>query len=220
MKDANEGKQGLSLKVVKHISKDSISASVLFCLLLIVLHFLEPEYNPLVNLVSEYELGKYGWMMSLAFFSLASAVLAMLAATLNKKFNTRGKIGRILFSIIFIALLGAGIFYPFTGTSTESAIHTTCGMIVIIGFPIAAFLFRKNVIENAKNIIKVKKLINWATLCTLIGFLSFMGSIIVLGIISGTKENLVIGIQNRFMMLAYSIWIIAVSWEIAISKEK
>jgi len=36
--------------------------------ILILLHFLEPEFDPTWRMISEYEIGRYGWMMRLAFF--------------------------------------------------------------------------------------------------------------------------------------------------------
>ncbi|MFB3764984.1 MAG: DUF998 domain-containing protein [Methanotrichaceae archaeon] len=53
----------------------------MFLILLIALHFIEPEFDPSRQLISEYELGNYGWLMSLAFISLGIAVRAMLRAT-------------------------------------------------------------------------------------------------------------------------------------------
>jgi hypothetical protein len=50
-----------------------------FFLLLIVLYFLEPEFNP-PHLISEYELGRFGWLMSLAFFCLGMGSLCLLGA--------------------------------------------------------------------------------------------------------------------------------------------
>jgi Mn2+/Fe2+ NRAMP family transporter len=40
-------------------------------------YVLEPEFNPSWRMICEYELGNYGWMMRLAFFSLALSCLAI-----------------------------------------------------------------------------------------------------------------------------------------------
>jgi hypothetical protein len=52
---------------------------VTFLAILSVLHVLEPEFNP-PHLISEYQLGCIGWLMSLAFFCLGAASLALFAA--------------------------------------------------------------------------------------------------------------------------------------------
>ena len=54
--------------------------AAVFLILLIALHFLEPEFDPSWRWISEYELGRYGWMMSVAFFSIGGSALAVLVA--------------------------------------------------------------------------------------------------------------------------------------------
>jgi hypothetical protein len=66
----------------------SLGLSVLFLAFLTVLHVLEPEFNS-GHLISEYQLGDYGFLMSFAFCLLgASAVL--LALSLGPRLRTRG----------------------------------------------------------------------------------------------------------------------------------
>ena len=52
----------------------SIVSGVLFVLLLGSLHLLEPEFNSSWRFLSEYELGKFGWLMRLAFLALATSL--------------------------------------------------------------------------------------------------------------------------------------------------
>src|SRR5262245_27325175 len=59
--------------------------------LLAVLHVLEPEFNS-SHLISEYQLGDYGFMMSLAFCLLGASAL-LVALSLGPCLHTRG--GRI-----------------------------------------------------------------------------------------------------------------------------
>jgi hypothetical protein len=47
-----------------------LAAVVVFLILLAALHFLEPDFDPSKDPISEYELGRCGWVMALAFFSL------------------------------------------------------------------------------------------------------------------------------------------------------
>ena len=110
-------------------------------ILLAALHFIEPAFDASKRLISEYELRHYGWVMSLAFFSLGLGVLAMLCSTWNASTVRRALIGRWWFVVIAVALFGAGIFYPYTPPNLASAIHGLCGAIVIATFPIAATLY-------------------------------------------------------------------------------
>ncbi len=49
-----------------NIGKIGFFSSALFLMLTAVLHLIEPEYDTSKHLISDYELGKFGWMMSLA----------------------------------------------------------------------------------------------------------------------------------------------------------
>ena len=51
-----------------------------FILLVSTLHWLQADYDPVNQLISELALGAYGWLMLPAFTCLALATLAMLAA--------------------------------------------------------------------------------------------------------------------------------------------
>jgi hypothetical membrane protein len=88
----------------------ALAAVVIFLILLTALHFLEPEFDPSRRLISEYELGHYGWIMSLAFFSLGVGVLATERSTGKASTGRRGRIGRWWFLAISIAFFGGGIF--------------------------------------------------------------------------------------------------------------
>src|SRR5262245_8114629 len=70
----------------------AIGLCVAFLAILCVLHALEPEFNP-PHLISEYQLGRFGWLMSLAFFCLGAAWLGLVAAA-RREIDTRpGTVG-------------------------------------------------------------------------------------------------------------------------------
>jgi Protein of unknown function (DUF998) len=194
---------------------------VLFFVLLAALHFIEPEFDPAKRLISEYELGRYGWVMSLAFFSLSVGALAMLLATWESSPTRRGVVGRWWFAAISAALFGAGIFYPYPIPNIASYIHGLCGAIVIATFPIAATLYSSG-LARSQAWTSSRRRLRWATVLVWVGLLAFVGSTIVLGIllqpVDRSNPNLFIGWQNRFMIASYSLWLLAVTWPLAFSK--
>ena len=42
--------------------------------LIVILHVLKPEYDPSWRMISEYSLGRHGWVMRLAFLTMAVAL--------------------------------------------------------------------------------------------------------------------------------------------------
>jgi hypothetical protein len=99
-----------------------------------------------------------------------------------------------------------------------SAIHGLCGVIVIATFPIAATLYG-SALARRQDWMAARRLLRWATVLVWLGLLSFAGSTVVLGIISQpvdrSNPNLLIGWQNRFMIVTYSLWLMAVMWQVA-----
>jgi hypothetical protein len=70
----------------------SLGLVATFLGLLALLHFLEPEFNS-GHLISEYQLGRHGWMMSLAFCSFGIGAM-LLAQGLPPHPSTRsGRLG-------------------------------------------------------------------------------------------------------------------------------
>jgi hypothetical membrane protein len=207
----------------RYWARTALATVVVFFILLAALHFIEPEFDPSKRLISEYELGRYGWVMSLAFFSLGVGVLATLASTWNFTRIRRGLIGRSLFLAISIALFGAGIFYPYMPPNLASYIHGLCGVIVIVGFPIAATLYSSG-LAYSQPWTGSRRQLRLATGLVWVGLLSFAGSTIVLGIISQPvarpNSNLFIGWQNRFMIVMYSLWLMFVAWPVAFTKRR
>src|SRR5262245_58400585 len=63
----------------KAVSGLTIGLGVAFLAILLLLHVLEPEFNP-PHVISEYQLGRFGWLMSLAFVCLGAASLALFPA--------------------------------------------------------------------------------------------------------------------------------------------
>lgn len=62
-------------------------------ILLILLHFLKDDVNPNWQPISEYALGKYGWIVTLAFLSLSVACFALFWTLRSQTKTIIGKIG-------------------------------------------------------------------------------------------------------------------------------
>ena len=62
------------------LGRIAVGLSAAFLGFLFLLHILEPEFDPSWRMISEYELGRYGWLMSLAFICWSGSVLALIVA--------------------------------------------------------------------------------------------------------------------------------------------
>lgn len=196
----------------------SIGFAGVFLVILFLLHFIEPEFDPSWRMISEYALGNFGWMMSLAFFCWGASVLSLLIALWNSLQTISGKIARGWMILIGIALFGAGIFKtnPIRDTtiSTENTIHTLCGAIVILTFPIVASLI-SNSLKHNQAWISGKQRLMWGTILAWVSQIAFFSSIIVSRIINPEAgrvgPDVYLGWPNRILVVVYAIWLIMVA---------
>jgi hypothetical membrane protein len=105
-----------------------------FVIVLIVLHILEPEFDPRFRFMSEYALGDYGWLMTTTFFALGLAPLVAAIGLQNayqSSRSTRIGLGLLIVAAIFIWL--AGIF-------RDSIPHLLAGVVAFPSMVMAVLL--------------------------------------------------------------------------------
>jgi Protein of unknown function (DUF998) len=190
--------------MISLIAADVALASVsAFSILLIILHFLKPENDPSWRMVSEYEIGRWGWLMRIAFFFWSLSCFALVVGL----FQRVSIIGEVLLAIVAIGPLGAAFFAtdpittPPESQSTISKLHSLFGAIFILGLPIAATVVDWNLGAH----------LAWASFVVWFG-LVVMGSVLFVGVRKiplGSQTR--IGWPNRFMVLAYVVWIIVIA---------
>jgi hypothetical protein len=191
--------------------------SGLFLALLVLLHFLKPELDPTWRMISEYEIGHHGWMMRLAFFCWGVAVLAILVLLWPSLTNDGGWIGRWWLVLIVLALVGAGIFKtnPITENNPNltNTLHTLCGSIVILTFPIATTLVVHSLLQDA-DWSPVGSSLVAAVVLVWIGMAAFFASIIISRMVDPSAwqvpSKVYQGWPNRFLVLTYIAWIVIV----------
>jgi hypothetical protein len=109
-----------------------------FLFLVVLLHFLKPELDPAWRMLSEYAIGRHGWMMKLAFFCLSTSCLA-----LTLVFLQRGLTMGVLLAIASIGSLGSAAFItdpitrPWNLITRSGRLHVWSAAVFVLGFPIA-----------------------------------------------------------------------------------
>jgi hypothetical protein len=141
----------------KYFLWGGIIGGPLFVITYMIEGFFRDHYNWLRHPVSGLAIGDYGWMQIANFFVTGSCFLFFaygLYKTLKPPFNKTS--AAILFSIIGIGLIGAGIFTtdPIVGYppelpyqnyqfSVQGHLHNAFSLPVFIGIMTACFSFRK-----------------------------------------------------------------------------
>jgi hypothetical protein len=198
----------------------SFMAAATFLVLLAALHFINPEFDPSWRVISEYALGDYGWIMVLAFLSLALSCVALFTAIRSQTRTIGGKIGLAFLLVAAAGLIIAAIFTtdPVTASHNELTTHGNLhalGAALGTGFPIAAALIGLSLARNQAWSSARRSLV-WSAGLTWIGFLVFTLSMVVMFPDDGTfGPEVLIGWPNRFMIVAYSVWLTVVAWRAA-----
>jgi hypothetical protein len=96
---------------------------------------LSPEFAPSWRVISEYALGRYGWVLSLMFVAMGSSSWA-LAAAIWPHVRTNG--GWAGLWLLIVAGSG-GVMASYFDINHEVG-HGVAGLLGVLGFPVAAML--------------------------------------------------------------------------------
>jgi hypothetical protein len=190
----------------------SAAAAALWLVLILLLHFIQPELDPRTRMISEYALGLHGWMMQFAFFCMALSCGALAAATWALPLS----LGSALLAICSAGFAGAGVFVtdPVSlaqRTQTRrGALHVLFAFLVIVIFPVMATVVGMGVAGKAgsglaRHWLPALSALPWS------GFLIFIGGTLI----SGRIQRTPLGYFERFLVLAYSLWLVAIALMLA-----
>lgn len=196
----------------------SIVFGSVFLILVTLLHFLKRELDPSWRMISEYEIGRHGWTMRLAFFCWGASVLAATIAIWPSLQTIGGVIGRWWLLVIVIFLFGAGIFKadPITDQTNNlvNRLHALCGMVVILTFPIVATLAASSLMKNLRWL-PVRGLLVLAVVLVWAGMIAYFATIIIARSknpkVGEDGTRIYMGWPNRFNVVTYLIWIFIVA---------
>lgn len=86
------------------LSKLAQAAFYGFIGVLVVLHFIRPEFVPAQHFISDYAVGRFGWVMTCAFLCLSGGCLALGIGLL--RWGPRGWSGRLAAGLLGVASIG------------------------------------------------------------------------------------------------------------------
>ncbi len=128
------GRRGITTRTAR-ISQGVVFICAAYYLIAgIALHFLEPEYDPRFQFMSDYVWGIYGWLMTTTFFVLGLAILTVALAIRNahrQSKSVRVGFGLLVVGALFVSL--AGVFRGFP-------LHDAASAVGILSLVMAALL--------------------------------------------------------------------------------
>jgi hypothetical protein len=193
------------------------AAAISYQALLVLLIFLRPDLNPSWHTISEWAIGRYGWVMTGAFLTSAVSYGALLAAVHGELQGVLGKIGFGLLLVCTIGTLGVGVFTtdpldPPVVATTRGTLHTISGSSALLLAPFAALSINLSLARNdAWRAVRKPLLVTaFVPLIGLIGFVAYTAVFVVpMGDVHGPGVN--IGWPPRFALATYAVWIVTLA---------
>lgn len=187
----------------------------IFLLLLAIMHLLRPDLDPSWRVVSEYEIGPYGWVMQAAFVTLA---ISTVAAALSVRRAAPGGTGSAAVGLLGLAaagmlLGGLAVSDPITATpeqvTTHGSLHGLGALLAIPTFPIAAGLATR-ALTRSSGWSGSTGALRTATVGTWVGLGQMLLVMVVLLPANGGSfgPEVPLGWSNRLMIVTYAAWLL------------
>jgi len=187
-----------------------------FIVILVALHFIKPEIDPSWNFISEYQTGNHGWIMSLAFFSLAMSCIFLSIALWRQARSIIGKIGLLGLMAAATGMIIAGVCKT-DPLNTAPNLVTRSGELHQLGatldqIPFAIILVSISLLRNNPFWKERKVLLIALIVMVWIGLFTFIASLAMQFPADRVFGPAVaVGWQNRLMIVTQAIWLIVIA---------
>jgi hypothetical protein len=204
----------LVTNVEANAARISIISGALFVLLLGSLHLLETEFDPTWRFISEYALGKFGWMMSLAFAAIAISLASIGVAIFSRVRNVAGYIGLVILVLAVVGLLLAASFTT-DPIFTKQEDMTSSGQMHVLGASLdyspLAFLLLSFSLARHVDWVPVKKWLFFTAILSIVLTIVFISTIPLDGVFG---PGVYTGLVGRFLMLSYLGWLVITAMQV------
>jgi hypothetical protein len=197
----------------------SFAAAALFLILLAALHVIKRDMDPSWNMISQYENGRFGWVMQVAFLCIALSCVSLVVAIWSQARSIAGRIGLALLVIAAAGMTIAAFNVP-DAVTTPKAEMTAHGNLHGLGFALgvpsqtfAVILISLSLRRN-RAWARGRRMLLWIAQLPWVGLLATLATVIVLLPRHGGKfgPGVLVGFPNRFYIIACCVWLMTAAW--------
>ena len=175
-------------------------------LVLLLLHFLRPDYAPAHRMISDYAVGEYGWVMTTWFLAMSGGLM-MLSLSLLRSGPASGvaRLGTLLLGVASIGLVVSASF----PTDLEGVPSTPTGDIHMISFlvNVASIIFAIALLSASFwGNSRWRNYRRTAAILTAMIWLAF-----VLQFLTMQHHGAPFGLANRLLVVLLFAWLLATS---------
>lgn len=186
----------------------AIVGGIAFMVLVGLLHVLESNFDPTWHFISEYELGRYGFLMHLAFVALATSLAATAVSLWSQPRTQLGYIGLAGFMLAAIGILMAGVFTTDSITTPQNAMDFS-GNMHILGAaldysPVAMLLLSISLWRKRA----WRPMRSWMFVAAGLSLGLMFAFIAALPKDNVYHKGIYAGLIGRLLLISYTLWII------------
>jgi hypothetical protein len=194
-------------------ARAALGAAALALSALASLHILKRNVSPSRNMISQYALGRHGWVMALCFASFGAASACLFAALVGHTPSLISRVGSGFLLLAAIALTMAARF-PMDPAGTPRAQMSFAGKMHGVSFLIAVpcQILSTLLLSLGSTPLLLLAALIWLSL--------FATVAIMLMVDPGKPPNpngpeRFLGWPNRLFMIAYGTWLMVAAWPMA-----
>jgi hypothetical protein len=208
----------MNSKISSIAARLAIGFIIAYQLILILLIFIRPDLDPSWHTISEWAIGRHGWVMSMAFIISALSYAALWILLKSQVRGLTGNIGTALLFICVIGTIGVAVFttdpYPPDFTITKTLLHTICGGSAMFLLPFAALLININLALKNNAWLPARNILLWTAVLPLLALIGFILHLSIFVMPLGENANgpgVQIGWPPRILFFTYMIWVVTLA---------
>jgi hypothetical protein len=216
----NAGADSCGLKVRSEGMTDSrtlgcigIVGVVIFLLVVLALHVLQPSLNARDEAVSYYVHGRFGWLLTVGLIALGIGSVCLAFGLAHTVEGRWAAIGRWLLGIWGLGVLLGGLFsadppgHWNEPPSLAGMIHGNAAILAFVALPLGAFCLWRAFHQDERWRCEGNFFLGLA-LAAAISLILFMASLIPVFVRPGPP--ILLGLSERVLLVVYAAWLIAI----------
>jgi hypothetical membrane protein len=181
---------------------------------LLTLHLLRPDYAPATNFISNYAVGRYGWIMTTWFLAMSCGLLTLaIGLYCNGLSSIRARLGLFLFVIAAIGLVVSAVYptdVPGAPSTRSGDIHGMSFLVNVGSIFIATVLLSASFAHHPT----WRSYRRTAWMLTALMVVGFAVQFLTL------HKGMPYGLANRFFVVVLFAWLFAVSFRLRASSRE
>ena len=174
---------------------------------LLLMHFLRPDFAPATSMISDYAVGKYGWVMATVFFVWGVGSLMLLLGLLRAGLRSRiARLGAAVFLVVTLCAVNA--FFPTdlpgTPATRSGMIHGVVFLVALTSFLLATLLLSIGFGSDSR----------WRSYQPMAVVLALLNVVAVIVQFVTLRPGMPYGISNRIVFAAMMAWLLATAFRL------